>query len=66
MCANFQSKWTTFNFLAQIYPEKDLGLETEKRNVGIRINIIETLCVPVFSLTGRLWVFESEFAQKKI
>ena len=30
--------------MAQIYPKKDLGLETEKSNVGIRINIVETLC----------------------
>ena len=49
MCANFQSKWTTLNFSAQICPEKDLGLETVKNNVGIRINIVETLCVPMFS-----------------
>ena len=43
MCANFQSKWTTLNFSAQIFPEKDVG----KSNVGIRINIVETFCVPI-------------------
>ena len=64
MCASFQSKWTTLNFSAQICPEKDLGLETEKRNVGIRINIVETLCVPIFSQTGQLWLFWPKFAQK--
>ena len=47
MRTNFQSKRTTLNFSAQICPEKDLGLETEKSNVGIRIN--DTLCVPIFS-----------------
>ena len=51
MCANFQSNWTTLNFLAQFCPKKDLGLETEKSNVGIRINIVETLCMPIFSQT---------------
>ena len=66
MCANFQSKWTTLDFSAQICPEKDLGLETEKRKVGIRIDIVETLCVPTFRQTGQLWVFRSEFAQKWI
>ena len=28
----------------QICPKKDLGLETEKSNVGTKINIVETLC----------------------
>ena len=43
MCVNFQSKWTTLNFSAQICPKKDLGFETEKSNVGIRVNIVEIL-----------------------
>ena len=33
-----------FEFLAQICPKKDLGLETEKSNVGTKINIVETVC----------------------
>ena len=66
MCANFYSKWTTLTFLAQICPKKDLGFETEKSNVGIRINIIETLCVPIFSQTGQLWLFWPKFGQKWI
>ena len=53
MCANFQSKWTTLNFSAQICPKKDLGFETEKNNGGIRINIVKTLCVPIYSQTGQ-------------
>ena len=57
MYVNVQSKWTTLNFLAQICPKKDLGFETEKNNVGIRININET---------GQLWLFWSKFCQKKI
>ena len=65
-CANFQSKWTTLNFLTQTCSKKDLGLETEKSNVGIRINIVETLCMSIFSQTGQLWVFRSKFAQKWI
>ena len=39
MCANFQSKWKTFNFSAQICPKQDLGLETEKSNFRIRITL---------------------------
>ena len=49
MCANVQSKWTTLNFSVQICPKKDLGFETEKNNVWIIINIVETLCVIIFS-----------------
>ena len=64
MCANFQSKWTTLNFLAQICPKKNLGFETEKNNVGIRINIVQTLCVAICSQTGQLWLFWSKFAHK--
>ena len=66
MCANFQSKWITLNFSAQICPKKDLGFETEKNNVGIRINIIGTLCVPIFGQTGQLWLFRPKCAQKWI
>ena len=51
MCTNTQTKWATLNFLIQICPEKDFRLETEKGNVGRRINIVETLCVPIFSQT---------------
>ena len=43
MCVNFQSKWTTLNFSAQICPKKDFGFKTEKSNLGIRVNIVETL-----------------------
>ena len=45
------------SFSTQICPKKDSGLKTEKSNVGIRINIVETLCVSIFSQTGPLWVF---------
>ena len=54
ICANFQSKRTTLNFSAKICPKKDIGFETEKNNVEIRINIVGTLCVPIFSQTGQL------------
>ena len=66
MCGNVQPKWTTLNFSAQICPKKDLGFETEKNNVGIRINIVETLYVPIFGQTGQLWLFWLKFAQKWI
>ena len=54
MCAYFWSKWRTLNFSVQICPKKDLGLEIEENNVGIRIKIVETLCVPIISQTGQL------------
>ena len=54
ICAYFQSKWTTLNFSTQICPKKDFGLETEKSSVGIRINIVKTVCVPIFSQPGQL------------
>ena len=41
-------------FLGPNLSKKDLGFETEKNNVGIRINILETLCEPIFSQTGQL------------
>ena len=65
-CANFQSKWTTLNFLAQFCPKMDLGLEIEKSNVGIRIKILKILSVPIFNQYGELWLFRHKFAQKCI
>ena len=47
ICANFQSRWTILNFSTQICPKKDLGFKTGKNNVGIRINIVQTLCMPI-------------------
>ena len=32
MCANFQEKQTTLNFVTKIYPKIDLGLEIQKQN----------------------------------
>ena len=66
MCVDFQSKWKTLNFWAQICPKKDLGFKTEKNNVGIRINIVETHCLPIFSQAGQLWLVRPKFAQKWI
>ena len=62
--ANFLSKWTTLNFSAQIFSKNDLGLETEKSNVGIRINIVETLCVPIFCQPGQLLSFSLQVCPK--
>ena len=49
VCASFQAKQRALTFSAQICPKKDLGVETEKNNVGIRTNIFETHCVPILS-----------------
>ena len=40
MHVNLQLKQRTLTFLAQICPKFNLGLETEKSNVGISINIV--------------------------
>ena len=66
ICANFQSKWANLDFSGQIYPKNDLGFETEKSIVGIRINIFETLSMQIFSQTGKLWVLWSKCTQKWI
>ena len=44
----------------------DLGLRNEKSNVGIRIKILEILCVLIFSQYEELWLFRPKFAQKWI
>ena len=48
MCASFQAKQTILTFMTQICPKKNLGLETHRTNVGIRMIILEILCVPIF------------------
>ena len=66
MRANLHSKRTTLNFSAQISSKIDLGLEIEKINVGIRINIIDIIYVPIFSQNRQLSIFRLKFAQKWI
>ena len=53
ICASFQAKWTTSTFLAKICQEMDLGLDTQKINVGIRISILEILRVSIFRQNGQ-------------
>ena len=54
MCTNFQAKQTALTFLAQICPKMELGLEIQKTNIGIKISILEILCVPIFRQDGQL------------
>ena len=54
MHANFQTKQTALTFLVQICPKMDLGFEIQKTNIGIRISILEVLCVPIFRKKGQL------------
>ena len=49
VCANFQAKQIALTFLDQIFPKMDLRLEIQKTNIGIRMIILEILCVPIFS-----------------
>ena len=64
MCANFKVKWTTLIFLTQICPKRNLELEIQKTNVGIRLSILEIPCVPIFRQNAQLWLFWPKFNQK--
>ena len=66
MCANFQTKRTTLTFWAQICPKRNLGLEIQKTNVGIRVSILEIPCVPIFRQNKQLWLFDPKFVKKWI
>ena len=44
----------------------DLGSETQKTNVEIRISIVKMPGVPNFRKNGQLWLFRLKFAQKWI
>ena len=54
MCVSsiFQAKQMTSTFSAQICQKVDLGLEIQNADVGIRISILKTLFVPIFSKNG--------------
>ena len=54
MSVNSQVKQTALISSAQICPKTDLGLKILKANVGIRISILEILCVPIFRQNGQL------------
>ena len=43
---------------------RDLGLEFQKINVGIKIKILEILCVLIFNQNQQFLIFRSEFSQK--
>ena len=50
--------------MAQICPKRNLGLEIQKTNVGIRISIFEIPYVPLLKENKKLWLFGLKFAQK--
>ena len=62
MCANFQQKWITLTFLAQICPKIGLGLEI---HVERGISILEILFVPIFKQKKNLFLFRPKFAQDR-
>ena len=65
-CVDFQLKRTALTFLVQINPKGKLGFEIERTNIGIRINIFEIPCVPIFRQNGQLRIFGPKFTQKWI
>ena len=66
MCAKFQPKSTTWLFQASIYQKMGLGFAIQKTNVGIRINILEIPCVPIFRKNKQVWLLWPKYAQKWI
>ena len=54
VCTNFQAKQTALTFAAQICSKIDLGLAIQKAIVGIRISILDILCVLIFSQNEQL------------
>ena len=50
-----------FHFVGLTRPKIDLGLEIQETNVGIRISILELLCVPICSQNEQLWIFRPNF-----
>ena len=62
----FSGKTYSFDFFSPNLPKTDLGLEIQKTNDAIRINILEIPSVPVFRQSGQLWHFRPKFAPKLI
>ena len=54
LCANSQAKQTALTFSAQICPKMNLGLAIQKPIVGIRISILDTPYVSIFSQNEQL------------
>ena len=64
MC-QFSVKIDNFDFFHPILPKNGFRAN-EKCNLGIRMKILEILCVSIFSQYEELWLFRPEFAQKWI
>ena len=64
LCVHFQTKQTTWTFLAQIYRKMDLWLEILKINIRIRMIILKILCVPILRQIEQLPLFWAKFVQK--
>ena len=56
ICTNFQAKWTTLNFWAQLCPKMDSGVGNSKSGFGIKrfANSQENTCAGVFFYKKRL------------
>ena len=66
LCVSASRQTIQFNFFDEKFVQKmDLGFEFRKTNVEIRIDILEILCVPVFSPNGQFWLFWPKFAQNE-
>ena len=61
----FSVKIDNFDFFHPILPKNGFRAN-EKCNLGIRMKILEILCVSIFSQYEELWLFRPKFAQKWI
>ena len=70
MRTNFQTKQTTLNILAQVYPKLEFGIEIRKFKSGFGISILEILCAPIFRQNwapkfAQKWILGLEFQKSK-
>ena len=55
MFTNFQTKWTSLTFWAQICPKMCFGSKFQKSKSGFGISIVEILCTPIFRQNGQFF-----------
>ena len=64
---NYIGQNRQFHFLGPALPKNGFRFwNSKKKNVEIRISILEILCVPIFRPTQQLWLFWPKFAKKGI
>ena len=62
----FSGKTNNFDYFGPNFPKDGFRIGNSETNVGIRINIVEMPCMPLFRKNEQLWLFQPKFAQKWI